>query len=307
MRTSGGHHGHIDLHLDAAALSRLRWVSRAIGAVMATTLARSPFVATATPSTAMPPGRRQPSVSRSRPDSRCARAVALSRRRAALCGRGILDLGDRPLQSRRRPRPARHGCGVSLDPQPPRSARARDLAGAVTSLAARPDVRAAAIGITGFCMGGQYALMAACRVARPRRLRQLVRHAALRRAQTRQADQPARARAPVALSLSRPLRRRRRTDPAGGRGRAAHDPRRAPARRSTSASIPAPDTRSSTTRVPMPTAPSSRRRVPARRPFLHRASRLTHRPTRRMPRRSQVAWYTPTSRRKRLRAHSSVG
>jgi len=40
-----------------------------------------------------------------------------------------------------------------------------DLDGAVRLLAAHPDVRAEAIGITGFCLGGQYALMAACTVA----------------------------------------------------------------------------------------------------------------------------------------------
>ena len=39
-----------------------------------------------------------------------------------------------------------------------------DVAAAVTMLAARADIRPAAIGITGFCMGGQYALMAACAV-----------------------------------------------------------------------------------------------------------------------------------------------
>jgi carboxymethylenebutenolidase len=39
-----------------------------------------------------------------------------------------------------------------------------DLGGAVRYLAGRPDVRADRIGITGFCMGGQYALMAACSV-----------------------------------------------------------------------------------------------------------------------------------------------
>ena len=39
-----------------------------------------------------------------------------------------------------------------------------DLAGAVRCLAARPEVRADRIGITGFCMGGQYALLAACTV-----------------------------------------------------------------------------------------------------------------------------------------------
>ena len=41
-----------------------------------------------------------------------------------------------------------------------------DLRGAVDALAAQPDVRAGAIGITGFCLGGQYALMAACTIAR---------------------------------------------------------------------------------------------------------------------------------------------
>lgn len=41
-----------------------------------------------------------------------------------------------------------------------------DLGAAVDYLAARADVRAEAIGITGFCMGGQYALMAACSVPR---------------------------------------------------------------------------------------------------------------------------------------------
>jgi carboxymethylenebutenolidase len=39
-----------------------------------------------------------------------------------------------------------------------------DLAGAVRHLAAHDDVRAERIGITGFCMGGQYALLAACSV-----------------------------------------------------------------------------------------------------------------------------------------------
>jgi carboxymethylenebutenolidase len=39
-----------------------------------------------------------------------------------------------------------------------------DLGGAVRLLAQRPEVRAERIGITGFCMGGQYALMAACAV-----------------------------------------------------------------------------------------------------------------------------------------------
>lgn len=37
-----------------------------------------------------------------------------------------------------------------------------DLGTAVDFLAARSDVNAKAIGVTGFCMGGQYALMAAC-------------------------------------------------------------------------------------------------------------------------------------------------
>jgi carboxymethylenebutenolidase len=39
-----------------------------------------------------------------------------------------------------------------------------DLAGGVRCLAARPEVDAGRIGITGFCMGGQYALLAACSV-----------------------------------------------------------------------------------------------------------------------------------------------
>jgi carboxymethylenebutenolidase len=39
-----------------------------------------------------------------------------------------------------------------------------DLGAAVGHLARRPEVDARAIGITGFCMGGQYALMAACTV-----------------------------------------------------------------------------------------------------------------------------------------------
>jgi carboxymethylenebutenolidase len=41
-----------------------------------------------------------------------------------------------------------------------------DLEAAVSFLASRPDVRAGAVGITGFCMGGQYALMAACSIDR---------------------------------------------------------------------------------------------------------------------------------------------
>lgn len=43
-----------------------------------------------------------------------------------------------------------------------------DLAGGVDALAAHPDVRGDAVGITGFCLGGQYALMAACSVPRLR-------------------------------------------------------------------------------------------------------------------------------------------
>ena len=43
-----------------------------------------------------------------------------------------------------------------------------DLDGAVQALASHPDVRANAVGITGFCVGGQYALMAACTVERLR-------------------------------------------------------------------------------------------------------------------------------------------
>lgn len=39
-----------------------------------------------------------------------------------------------------------------------------DLDGAVRFLRSRMEVRGRSIGITGFCMGGQYALLAACRV-----------------------------------------------------------------------------------------------------------------------------------------------
>lgn len=39
-----------------------------------------------------------------------------------------------------------------------------DIDAAVRSLQIRPEVRPRSIGIVGFCMGGQYALMAACRV-----------------------------------------------------------------------------------------------------------------------------------------------
>jgi carboxymethylenebutenolidase len=39
-----------------------------------------------------------------------------------------------------------------------------DIDGAVRFLGSRPEVRTRSIGITGFCMGGQYALMAACSV-----------------------------------------------------------------------------------------------------------------------------------------------
>jgi carboxymethylenebutenolidase len=41
-----------------------------------------------------------------------------------------------------------------------------DLDAAAAFLADRSDVRAGAIGVTGFCMGGQYALMAACTIDR---------------------------------------------------------------------------------------------------------------------------------------------
>jgi carboxymethylenebutenolidase len=41
-----------------------------------------------------------------------------------------------------------------------------DIEAAVGFLAGRPEVCADAIGVTGFCMGGQYALMAACTVRR---------------------------------------------------------------------------------------------------------------------------------------------
>lgn len=39
-----------------------------------------------------------------------------------------------------------------------------DIDGAVRFLGSRPEVRARSIGITGFCMGGQYGLMAACSI-----------------------------------------------------------------------------------------------------------------------------------------------
>ena len=39
-----------------------------------------------------------------------------------------------------------------------------DVDAAVRFLSSRPEVRARSIGITGFCMGGQYALMAACSI-----------------------------------------------------------------------------------------------------------------------------------------------
>lgn len=41
-----------------------------------------------------------------------------------------------------------------------------DIDGAVRFLLSRPEVRTRSIGVTGFCMGGQYALMAACAVER---------------------------------------------------------------------------------------------------------------------------------------------
>lgn len=39
-----------------------------------------------------------------------------------------------------------------------------DIAGAVALLGAHPEVRRESVGITGFCLGGQYALLAACSV-----------------------------------------------------------------------------------------------------------------------------------------------
>lgn len=41
-----------------------------------------------------------------------------------------------------------------------------DLAAAADVVAVRPEVRGRGVGITGFCLGGQYALMAACTVTR---------------------------------------------------------------------------------------------------------------------------------------------
>ena len=41
-----------------------------------------------------------------------------------------------------------------------------DLSVAIETVAARPEVLGRAVGITGFCLGGQYALMAACTVLR---------------------------------------------------------------------------------------------------------------------------------------------
>jgi carboxymethylenebutenolidase len=41
-----------------------------------------------------------------------------------------------------------------------------DLRAAVEYLSGRDDIRTDAIGVTGFCMGGQYALMAACTIPR---------------------------------------------------------------------------------------------------------------------------------------------
>lgn len=41
-----------------------------------------------------------------------------------------------------------------------------DLGAAVEWLAARPEARPEAIGVTGYCMGGQYALLAACTIPR---------------------------------------------------------------------------------------------------------------------------------------------
>ena len=39
-----------------------------------------------------------------------------------------------------------------------------DIACAVRFLMSRPEVRSRSIGVTGFCMGGQYALMSACQI-----------------------------------------------------------------------------------------------------------------------------------------------
>lgn len=41
-----------------------------------------------------------------------------------------------------------------------------DLAAAVDFVAARPEVAGKPVGVTGFCMGGQYAIMAACAAAK---------------------------------------------------------------------------------------------------------------------------------------------
>jgi carboxymethylenebutenolidase len=40
-----------------------------------------------------------------------------------------------------------------------------DLDAAISWMSQRPEVRAGAVGITGFCLGGQYALMASCTLA----------------------------------------------------------------------------------------------------------------------------------------------
>src|SRR5207244_2283119 len=39
-----------------------------------------------------------------------------------------------------------------------------DIDGGVRFLLSRPEVRARSIGVTGFCMGGRYALIAACSI-----------------------------------------------------------------------------------------------------------------------------------------------
>jgi carboxymethylenebutenolidase len=77
-----------------------------------------------------------------------------------------------------------------------------DLGAAVQYLATRSEVRRERVGITGYCMGGQYALMAACSVpASPPAFRGTACCAT--RAQRAEADQPARARAAPRVSLPR--------------------------------------------------------------------------------------------------------
>ncbi len=87
-----------------------------------------------------------------------------------------------------------------------------------------------------------------------RRLRVVVRHAALRRAQRAEAREPARSRAAAGVSLARALRRGGRAHPARRRRRAARHPRRGGQARSRSSRILVPATPSSTTPGPMPIA-----------------------------------------------------